>query len=122
MVDSLSLGLQQGFGKGQTSGLDDALHSKTLAALGNGPSGTDGSGSAGEVLSDFGNVFKQQINQVNELTNQSNTMMKQFALGEGTDLHSVMIASEKAQMAMEFTMQLRNKMVQAYQEISRMNL
>ena len=109
-------------GKSQTSGLDDALHSKTLSALGNGPSVAESTGSAGEVLSDFGSVMKDQLNQVNELNNQSNTMMKQFALGEGADLHSVMIASEKAQMAMEFTMQLRNKMVQAYQEISRMNL
>lgn len=119
MVDLSSI---QGFAKSQTSGLEDALNSKSLAALGNGPSGAESTGSAGEVLADFGSVMKDQLHQVNELNNQSNDMMKQFALGQGADLHSVMIASQKAQMAMEFTMQLRNKMVQAYQEISRMNL
>jgi flagellar hook-basal body complex protein FliE len=43
-------------------------------------------------------------------------------MGLNDNLHQVMIASEKADIALQFTVQIRNKILEAYQEIMRMNV
>jgi flagellar hook-basal body complex protein FliE len=66
----------------------------------------------------FGEFLKNAIDQVNTLEKDSNTELQKF-LDEKTDLHSVMIALEKADLSFQMMMQVRNKIVQAYQEIMR---
>lgn len=76
--------------------------------------------SAGEVMSTFGNLLKDQLKEVNTLQQTATEAKETFAVGGQIELHQVMIASQKAELAMELTMQVRNKMIQAYQEISHM--
>ncbi len=68
--------------------------------------------------SKFGAFLKDAVNQVNALDQASNDGLTKF-LNNEADLHSVMIALEKADLSFQVMMQVRNKIVQAYQEIMR---
>jgi flagellar hook-basal body complex protein FliE len=64
----------------------------------------------------FGNLLNEAIQQVNDVENTSQGELKKYLSNE-SDLHSVMIALEKADLSFQLMMQVRNKIVQAYQEI-----
>ena len=49
-------------------------------------------------------------------------LTNKMANGENVDLHTVMIASQKASISLTATLEIRNKVVEAYQEIMRMNI
>jgi len=66
--------------------------------------------------SSFGDTLKDAINQVNGLELDSRKEVDKFLTGD-TDLHSVMMALEKADVSFQLMMQVRNKIVSAYQEI-----
>ncbi len=76
----------------------------------------------GKVLETFGQMLQDNLSQVNELQKSAESSVQTYAVGGPVELHQVMIATERAQLALELTMQIRNKMVQAYQEVSRMNV
>lgn len=67
----------------------------------------------------FGMFLQQAIGDVNSLQNNANSMVQKFSTGEKMDVHEVMIAMEQASTAMALTVQIRNKIVDAYQEIMR---
>ena len=64
----------------------------------------------------FGKLLNEAIQQVNDVEKGSQGELQKF-LGNESDLHSVMIALEKADLSFQVMMQVRNKIVQAYQEI-----
>ena len=64
----------------------------------------------------FSNMLEDAIKQVNNLEADSKTEMNKF-LNQDADLHSVMMALEKADISFQVMMQVRNKIVSAYQEI-----
>ena len=66
--------------------------------------------------SSFGQFLREAVNQVNNLEKGSNEELRKF-MNDETDLHTVMIALEKADLSFQVMMQVRNKIVQAYQEI-----
>jgi flagellar hook-basal body complex protein FliE len=66
----------------------------------------------------FGGLLKDAISQVNDLEKGSQGELQKFMNNE-SDLHSVMIALEKADLSFQVMMQVRNKIVSAYQEIMR---
>lgn len=68
----------------------------------------------------FGQYLNSAIQQVNNLQLESEKLNEAMAFGLTDNLHQVMIASEKAGLALQFTMQVRNKIMDAYQEIMRM--
>lgn len=68
----------------------------------------------------FGATLKSAINHVNDLQNSSDQQVSQLVQGERSDIHNVMIAVQKADIAFDLMMQVRNKIVSAYQEVSRM--
>lgn len=70
----------------------------------------------------FGDLLKQAIGEVNNLQQQSSDMKTKMLTGEVQDLSQVTIASEKASLAFQLTLQIRNKVVEAYQEIMRMQV
>jgi len=71
---------------------------------------------------DFGTMLKKALNQVNELQIQADEANRQLITGEAEDIHSVLLAAEEARLALELTVQVRNKLIDAYQEINRMQL
>ena len=64
----------------------------------------------------FGKLLNEAVQQVNDVEKGSQGELQKF-LGNESDLHSVMIALEKADLSFQTMMQVRNKIVQAYQEI-----
>lgn len=68
----------------------------------------------------FGEFLNSAIKQVDGLQKESEKLNEALAMGLTDNIHQVMIASEKASVAMQFTMQVRNKIMDAYQEIMRM--
>ncbi|WP_053360839.1 flagellar hook-basal body complex protein FliE [Bacillus sp. FJAT-27251] len=70
----------------------------------------------------FGELFKSALQEVNAAQKESQLKTTQLAMGEGTDIHDVMIASQKSSLSLQLTIQMRNKAVEAYQEIMRMQV
>jgi flagellar hook-basal body complex protein FliE len=70
----------------------------------------------------FGQMLEGALGQVNSLQDHSAQMTQAFARGKISDVHSVMIASEQATVALQLTTQIRNKAVDAYQEIMRISM
>ncbi|KJS23496.1 MAG: hypothetical protein VR72_01380 [Clostridiaceae bacterium BRH_c20a] len=71
----------------------------------------------------FKDVLEQALAEVNNLQNSADSTAIAFASGHpNIDIHDVMIGMEKAQLALQLTIEVRNKLVEAYQEIMRMQL
>lgn len=68
----------------------------------------------------FSEFLNNAISDVNKLQLESESLNEAFAMGKNDNLHQVMIAAEKAEIALQFTVQIRNKILDAYQEIMRM--
>jgi flagellar hook-basal body complex protein FliE len=73
-----------------------------------------------DLMGQFGDVLKQNLEKVSEMKEQAGALKQDYIVGGNTQLHQVMIASEKASVAMEMTLQVRNKLLQAYQDIMHM--
>jgi flagellar hook-basal body complex protein FliE len=70
----------------------------------------------------FGEILKDAISTANDLQKQSDLQIQKFMAGESQDLHTTVIAMQKADLSFQMMMQVRNKIVQAYQEIMRMQM
>ena len=70
----------------------------------------------------FGQMLQGALGQVSGLQDHAAQMTTAFAQGKTGDIHSVMIASEQATMALQLTTQIRNKAVDAYQEVMRISM
>ena len=75
-----------------------------------------------DMAKSFSGMLRNQLNSTSEASGQADKLAERFAAGDKIDIHTIMIAAEKASTSMQFTMQLRNKMLQAYQEVSRMSI
>lgn len=75
------------------------------------------------VQSDFSNLLKQSIDKVNETQMESKKLSEAFQLGDpNVQLSEVMVASQKASVSFQAMLQVRNKLVNAYQEIMNMQV
>lgn len=77
---------------------------------------------AGDVLSDFQRVLGEALGQVNELQQRADDLALKVALGDDVDLHDAVIAQERSALAFRLTLQVRNKLMEAYQELTRMQV
>lgn len=74
-------------------------------------------------VTDFGSLLSDSLQSVNQLQKQSGALQTAFEKGDpGVSLPEVMIASQKSSVAFQATIEVRNKMVDAYQEIMRMSV
>ncbi|GJM45140.1 MAG: flagellar hook-basal body complex protein FliE [Gemmatimonadota bacterium] len=71
---------------------------------------------------DFTETLKSALGSANDLQLGAGPPMQQLLSGENVDLHEVMISSAEAGIAFDLMMEIRNKLVDAYQEIQRMNV
>ncbi|MBI5485264.1 MAG: flagellar hook-basal body complex protein FliE [Deltaproteobacteria bacterium] len=94
-------GLQSGYGIGQA--FPNGIKS---------PSATEGSGK----------FLGELVNKVNDLQLQADHEIQKLSTGESKGLHEVMLAVEKSGVAFQFLTQVRNKAMDAYQEIMRMQV
>lgn len=70
----------------------------------------------------FGEYLTDALKNVNDLQKESDTMNARLAAGQVEDVSQVVIASEKADIALQLTLQIRNRAIEAYQEIMRMQV
>jgi len=68
----------------------------------------------------FGESVKTLLNQVNEAQNNSRQMTEAYDRGENVPLTDVVLAMQKSSLSFEATMQVRNKVLRAYEEIMNM--
>jgi len=78
----------------------------------------DGTGESGGPS--FSDVLKNAVYQVDELHNDAAAQVSSLLQGGGADVNNVMIAVEKADVSFQLMMQVRNKIVSAYQDIEKM--
>lgn len=91
------------------SGLSQAFPAQPLASVSQQNPGTG-----------FGKLMEDMIGKVSELQNTADKSIQGLVTGEGKGLHEVMLAVEKASVSFQMLTQVRNKAVEAYQEIMKM--
>jgi flagellar hook-basal body complex protein FliE len=82
----------------------------------------DGAQGSSATTSAFGDLFNSAINQVESARSQADQSVDQFLSGEGDDLHSTILSVQRADLEFQLAMQVKNKVVSAYQEVMRMQL
>ncbi|MGI6144362.1 MAG: flagellar hook-basal body complex protein FliE [Clostridia bacterium] len=75
-----------------------------------------------EKTQNFGEFLKDALNNVNKTQLQAEQITKDFTIGDDVELHQVVLATEKAALALQLTIQIRNKVIEAYQELMRMQI
>ncbi len=70
----------------------------------------------------FPKILESLVNQVNDLQNKADESVQKLVSGEAESIHQVMIAIEEADLAFRLMMEVRNKLIEAYQEIMRMQV
>ena len=65
----------------------------------------------------FADLLTDAVGEVNRLEDQADTAVRGLMSGTGVDVHQAMIATQKASAAFELTLAVRNKAVQAYQQV-----
>lgn len=71
---------------------------------------------------DFGSLLMDALKQVSGTQAEARQMQNDLMAGQPVEFHDLMIAMEKASVGMQLTVQVRNKLLEAYQEISRMQV
>jgi flagellar hook-basal body complex protein FliE len=80
---------------------------------------TGAGGASGSIFQD---VLTSAIQKVESSSNEAAASVERFLGGEGEDLHTTVLAAERAEMSFDLFQQVRNKVVNAYQEIMKMQV
>lgn len=73
-------------------------------------------------ISDFASMLKNKLDEINSQQVQADNSTEGLIEGDRTDIHNVMLDTEQAKMSLELAVQIRNKLVDAYQELNRTQL
>ncbi len=92
-------------------GISSPLQTKTAGKAGN-----------ASPVEDFSRMFGDMVGTVNDLQGQADAAVQKLATGESKGLHEVMISMEKSSVSFQFLTQVRNKALDAYHEIMRMQI
>jgi flagellar hook-basal body complex protein FliE len=71
---------------------------------------------------EFQKVLESTIGTLESLNNNASDSVQKFLTGENEELHTTILATQKASLAFELGLAVRNKVVDAYQEVMRMQL
>ncbi|WP_306590124.1 flagellar hook-basal body complex protein FliE [Geothrix sp. 21YS21S-4] len=80
-----------------------------------GASGTDGN-------LNFGDLLKQAMQEVNQVSAEAEDEARNLMTGESADMHTAMLAVQKADLSFQMMMAVRSKLVDAYREVMRMQM
>jgi flagellar hook-basal body complex protein FliE len=70
----------------------------------------------------FADTVRSAVDEVNKVQSEADTATQQLATGDVQDIHQVLLALDHASNSFSLTMQVRNKVVEAYQEVMRMQV
>lgn len=79
-------------------------------------------GTVGGKPGGFENVFREAVQTVEAQRREAHASVDAFLRGENEELHTAALAIQRAEMSFELFLQVRNKVVQAYQEVMRMQI
>ncbi len=82
----------------------------------------DGAKPSPEGGPDFGDLLKQALNEVNQASQTAEGEARNLMLGESADMHSAMLAVQKADLSFQMMMAVRSKLIDAYREVMRTQL
>ena len=71
---------------------------------------------------EFQSVLSSAIDSIQSLQNNAASSVQQFLTGQNEEIHTTVLATQKAELAFELGLQVRNKVVDAYQEIMKMQM
>ena len=86
------------------------------------PLAQTGVAAAAKPATGFADMLGQAVNQLQAISDNANTKVNAMATGQNVDLTDVMLALQSESMAMSLATQVRNKAVEAYQEVFRMQM
>lgn len=86
------------------------------------PSGVSAATGSKTPDKSFGKILMEALDNVNDLQQKANQASTDLATGKIEDISQVVIAAEKAAVALQLTIQMRNKMLESYQEMMRMQV
>ena len=95
-------------------GLAGGMRTPDLAAT----SPAAGAGSGGE----FQSVFQDAVRRVDDFQKDAAKSMERLMSGESEEVHQTVLAAQRAELSLDYFLQVKNKVVQAYQEVMRMQL
>ncbi len=93
---------------------------KSLGSLD--PKAVYGLGRQEQVKPGFAQKLQQAIDEVDSLQTRRDTMVEDMVAGGPTEVHDVMIAARESQLAFELLLETRNKLLESYQEVMRMQV
>ena len=76
----------------------------------------------GNFMSQIGNAFGNSLDAVNSAKIQADRMQEDIAMGGPTSIHDAMIAAEKATLSMQMAIQVRNRILSAYTDLTTMTM
>ncbi len=94
------------------------IHQALSGLTGGGPAGLQKAGAVKDGSS-FADILKGYVNEVGKMEKDADKLISGVASGDVTDVHQVMMAVEEANMALDLLVSIRNKLLEAYQELAR---
>jgi flagellar hook-basal body complex protein FliE len=107
---------------GATPSAADLLRADETTAAADSAGNSPATPGAGGVAPAFGEILSGFLQQVDESQQRADSMVESLALGEPVDVHQVMLSLNEASNALHLTMQVRSKILDAYQELMRLPL
>jgi flagellar hook-basal body complex protein FliE len=90
-----------------------------IAAPSAGPRPLDGPGAA---ANSFSRLLNDAVGQIDKLQKGADSNIQKLATGQPVDMHDVTISAEQANLSFQLGLQVRNKLIEAYQEVMRMQV
>ncbi|MDR8394258.1 flagellar hook-basal body complex protein FliE [Aliifodinibius sp. S!AR15-10] len=72
--------------------------------------------------SSFADMLSEAVNSVDQTMKESNQKVENFVAGKTENVHDVMISMQRAQLSFQLMVEMRNKAIETYQEVSRMQI
>lgn len=114
-IEAMMVQLKAAAQKHSTGNIDGGMDSIGLPSAISQPAGT------GKVS--FADALKSSLNQVNKAQSEADTLGKRFAMGDDkVNLSDVMVSMQKASISFQATVQVRNKVIAAYNDIMNMQI
>jgi flagellar hook-basal body complex protein FliE len=100
----------------------DSIQDKELVSDLKEVGATDKTGSADKLYKSFESALSDGVKKLNSAERTAESNIETFATGGNIDIHTVMLSAEKANLSMQLALQLKNKIVSAYKELSKMQI
>ena len=86
------------------------------------PNSTNNGAEGNTGVQNFGNMVKQKLDEVSTLQKEADQLTENFLAGEQIEVHQILIAMEKVDLALREVVEIRNKLVEAYKQVSNMQI